>query len=213
MKHLCISASNVRHKRKDSASTKTCELIKGIIKDENNQVEILKLMDYKLKPCKFCGSCIKDGYCTKKDDFNKIFEKIKKSDFLYFVIPHYSIIPSKLSIIFEKINEIFYTGWINDNDFEWELKGKKAFIIAHGGSNLEENPKIKELYNNNIVNPMIYLLKSLGLEVEEKEGNQSYIFGIKSMKVNKKSIFPDMIHDWEKIEKDLKELFIKNSEI
>jgi multimeric flavodoxin WrbA len=208
MKHLCISASNVKPKKNDSGSTKACEIIREIVEDKDNSVEIMKLVNHKLKPCKFCGSCIKDGKCTKKDDFNDIFSEIKKADILYFVVPHYSIIPAKLTMIFEKINEIFYTKWINDPNFKWELKGKKAYIIAHGGTNIEQMPEAINLYEKNLIEPMKFLLKSFGIEVMKNGEKDGYVFGVEKMKEKKKAIFPDMIHDWDKIKKDLKELFI-----
>lgn len=210
MKHLCISASNVKHKKNDSASTKTCEIIKKLVEDKENKVDIIKLVEHKLKPCKFCGSCIKDGECTKKDDFNDIFKKMKKSDIIYFVVPHYSIIPAKLTMIFEKINEIFYTGWIKDPDFEWDLKDKKAFIIAHGGTNIKQMPEAERLYEKNIIDPMKFLLKSFGINVLKNGNTDGYIFGIEEMKEKKKSLFPDMVHDWDKIENDLKEILVEN---
>ncbi len=206
MKHLCISASNVKHKKNNSASTKTCEIIKNIIEDKENKVDVIKLVEHKLKPCKFCGSCVKNGECTKSDDFNEIFKKMKKADKIYFVVPHYSIIPAKMTMIFEKINEIFYTGWIKDPDFKWVLKDKKAFIIAHGGTNIKQMPEAENLYEKNIIEPMKFLLSSFGMNVLKNGEKDGYIFGVEKMEEKKKALFPDMVHDWEKIENDLKEI-------
>ncbi|MGM0641114.1 MAG: flavodoxin family protein [Thermotogota bacterium] len=206
IRHLCISTSNVNHKKNDSASTKTCEIIKDLVEDKENKVNIIKLVEHKLKPCKFCGSCVKDGKCIKKDDFNDIFSKMKKADIIYFVVPHYSIIPAKMTMIFEKINELLYTSWIKDPNFNWVLKDKKAFIIAHGGTNIEEMPEAEKLYEKNIIEPMKFLLKSFGMNVLKNGDTDGYIFGVEKMKEKNKALFPDMIHDWDKIKKDLKEI-------
>jgi len=57
---------------------------------EGAEVEILKLTDYDLGPCRGCGICLfKKGVCQVKDNTNEIFAKIDECDGLILGAPCY----------------------------------------------------------------------------------------------------------------------------
>jgi len=58
---------------------------------EGSEVEILRLTDFEIKPCKGCGLCLfKNGYCVNDGDgVEKIFSKIDKADALLLGTPCY----------------------------------------------------------------------------------------------------------------------------
>ena len=128
MKILCVSCSNVQHKRNESASTKVCELAAEIArrKHESIAVETIRLVDYKLSNCIFCGQCMKDGRCVYDEDFNQIYHKMKESDRVVLVVPFYSVIPSKLIVIMEKVNQLYYTAWLKNPDKSFAFSGKRS---------------------------------------------------------------------------------------
>lgn len=54
------------------------------------QVEILKLTDYEIGPCRGCGLCLfRKGVCQVKDDTNEVFAKIDESDGIILGAPCY----------------------------------------------------------------------------------------------------------------------------
>jgi len=213
MKILSISCSNVLHKKDESASTKVCELV-GEIAREGNEViqnEIIRLVDYKLSNCIFCGQCLNEAKCFHDDDFNQIYQKVREYERLILVVPFYSGIPSKLSMIMEKINQIYYTSWLKNPDEEFCLKGKKAAIIAHGGSNLQDYPEAGKTYQDLLLKPLNYSLESFGFDVVGlDEGSvKGEIFGVEGYNNKDNETFPDMIHNWVAIKEIISPLVNK----
>src|SRR5690606_28356816 len=95
-KFTCISAANIERARHNSASTRTCEMIAGILHDElgdRAEVEIVRLLDYEPVPCRMCGGCFKTLRCAHDPAFNQLFEKLLASDAVFIVSPHYAPIP------------------------------------------------------------------------------------------------------------------------
>jgi multimeric flavodoxin WrbA len=187
------------------------EIIKKDFK-ETIEVKTVPLVNYNFKPCILCGSCSKTGACIYDEDFNDIYSLMGKSDAIFFVVPHYSPIPSKLIMIFEKINEIMYAGWVNDQNYTAPITEKIVGIIGHGGC--PENDKILKYYHDNLITPVARTLKSLSFDVMgvSEEFKYGTAFGLKDENCCKKvedTVFPKIIQDWELIEKRIKPL-VKN---
>ena len=182
MKILCVSCSNVHHKKNESASTKVCELVAEIARrqPESIDVETIKLVEYKLSSCIFCGQCLKEERCVYDENFNQIYQKMKKSDRIILVVPFYSVIPSKLIVIMEKVNQLYYTAWLNNPDTAFAFSGKKIAVIAHGGSILHDNPDTVKVYRNLLLKPLNYSLTSFGFDVVGLDGDnvKGAIFGV-----------------------------------
>jgi len=208
----CISASNTKLMEHESTSTKVCYLIKDmILKDykDNISVDVIPLMDYDIKPCILCGDCFETSNCVYDKEFNKILSQLLKSDGIFVVVPHYSPIPSKLIMIFEKINEILYAGWINNPEYKSSLRNKPVGIIGHGG--MGENEKVLKYYHDHLITPVADTLTSLSLNVIGVNDSfpKGTAFGLKDESCLKKvdnSIFPEIIQDWVTIEDRIKPL-------
>ena len=213
MNILCISAANTVLMGENSASIQVCNLIKKIVGEEQIQasVDIVSLVNYELKFCKLCGDCYTDSTCKFDVAFNELFSRINNADVFFFVVPHYSPIPSKLLALFEKINEIVYASWIKDNNYTAAFTGKPVGIIGHGG--MPENEKILTYYHDNLITPVSNTLKSLSFRVIglNEEYTNGIAFGLeneKSLHDSKDSVFPDIVHNWDLIEERIKP-FIK----
>lgn len=208
----CISASNTKIMGENSASTKVCGIIEDIIRKgfkEGIEVNTVSLVNYNFKPCILCGSCGKTNTCVYDVDFNEIYSMMGKSDAIFFVVPHYSPIPSKLIMIFEKINEIMYAGWINDQNFTSPITQKTVGVIGHGGC--PENDEILKYYHDNLIAPVARTLKSLSFDVIGVDDEFKYgaAFGLKDKNCYVKvenSVFPEIIQDWELIENRIRPL-------
>lgn len=198
MKIGIISASNVSTSGKNSVSLKTCELVKLKLMEnyENADIEIIDLRDYSFLPCDMCEGCSGTLNCIKDNDFNTLWNELKKMDGLIIVCPHYAAIPSKLVIIMEKIQELCYLQYCTGSKETFVLKGKKAGIIAHGG--MVEN--YEEIYNENIIKPLTNMLRAIGMNPVNTVSDNALCFGVKGFSKSSSRITPDIIHDFENIE-------------
>ena len=204
MKIVMVSCSNVLHKKDTSISTRVCELAERVAGQQKQAVitETVRLCDYKLVNCIFCGKCADGAGCAYDPAFNAVYQKLCDSDAIILVVPFYSVIPSRLSMLLEKINQLYYTAWIEQPQARFSLSGKKTAVIAHGGSVLQDNPAAAVNYVELLLKPLNYALKSLGLDVvgPGNENARGVIFGVEGYAESADSIFPDMLHDWEAIE-------------
>ncbi len=215
MKIACISASNSKLADGKSTSIRVCNMIKDIILKETGEdieVDIIALKDYDIKPCILCGACYSNGLCIYDEDFNKLLKALECVQGMFLVVPHYSPIPSKLLMIFEKVNEITYAGWINDPGYQSPFSDMRVGIIGHGG--MVDNEANVKYYHDNLVTPVANTLKALSFLVVQpnNEYPNGVCFGLKDdtcIKKSESSVFPDIIQDWGMIEERIKPLIIK----
>lgn len=200
MKVLCISASNVMNYKKNSASTKTCQIIKKIVEENSNiKADILALSDLELKPCIMCAECSNTGMCINDDGFNNLYMSIKAADGIFVVCPHYAPIPSKLVMILEKLEEMaFLHSCSKKDDSLYPLLNKPVAIIAHGGC----TGNVDEYYKNELLKPLASAFRSVAMDVVgvDNDWPDGIVFGIEAMKESDRSILPDMIHDYDYIQ-------------
>ncbi|ONI46878.1 hypothetical protein AN644_02300 [Candidatus Epulonipiscium fishelsonii] len=82
MKILAISGSG----RKDRM---THNVIKELLKDCKDEVEIISLAGKKINGCIGCTACAGDNKCKVQDDWNEIGEKMEQADMIVFGAPDY----------------------------------------------------------------------------------------------------------------------------
>ena len=198
MKITCISAANVEGARHNSASVHTCELIREQIVDEfpGAEVEIVPLIDYEMKPCRMCGQCQSTQRCVRDEAFNRVFEKLTGAEGIFVVVPHYAPLPSKMMILFEKMQEIAFLNWVVDQNYSFPLAGKPAGIIGHGGQ--ETSDQVLEYYQKMLVNPVTVALGGCGLNIigAGEDLPRGVTFGIRSLQRRPNTAFVDIEHDW-----------------
>ena len=74
------------------SNSRTGQLVEKILDgaaDSGAQIEYFDITKLKIRPCIACDKCHKTGYCSQKDDFNAIFEKIMVTDGLILGSPVY----------------------------------------------------------------------------------------------------------------------------
>ena len=209
VKIVCISTAHTKLAKDQSTSVKVCGLVKELINKEGTgkvDVEIIALKDYEIRPCSLCGGCYESGRCVCDDEINRLLSQIETAQGLFLVVPHYSPIPSKLIMLFEKINEISYAGWINDDKYQSPFYNMPVGIIGHGG--MAESEKVLKYYHDHLVTPVANTLKSLSFKVisMDHDFRNGVCFGLKDDNCIKKvpdSIFPQIIQDWPGIEERL----------
>jgi multimeric flavodoxin WrbA len=163
MKIVCISASNISPARQNSASTRTCELIRDQVAELNPsiEVEIVPLIDYPMKSCRMCGECLPTQRCSQDQAFNQVHDRMQSADGIFLVCPHYAPIPSKVMILLEKLEEMAYLEYCQDNTYLTPLHGKPIGIIAHGGQTEEALP----YYKTTLLDPLANAFASVQMRV------------------------------------------------
>jgi multimeric flavodoxin WrbA len=206
MKIVCLSASNISPARQYSASTHTCELIRDLLAERNpsTEVEIVTLIDYAMKPCRMCGECFPTLRCSQDEAFNQIHAKLQSSDAVFLVCPHYAPIPSKVMILLEKLEEMAYLKYCQDNSCHTPLHGKPIGIIAHGGQTEEALP----YYKTALLDPLANAFASVQMRVigAGEQWPNGATFGIKRLTMPSDSIFVTIEHDWQVIRQRIQPL-------
>ena len=205
MKIVCISASNTTYMGDNSASTQVCRLIKKYIvsKISDAAVEIIPLMNQKISFCLLCGDCSENGCCPYDQSFNYIYSHLKKANALFFVVPHYSPLPSKLLALFEKIHENLYGNLIRIPQFRSPFENIPALIIGHG--DMIESEETLNYYHETIIKPIANTLASFGCEIigYNDQYPKGLPFGLRDetcIKFTGDSVFPEFIHQWDRLE-------------
>ena len=200
-KITCISASNIVGAKANSASTRTCLLIKDKIQHiakVKTDIEIIRLIDYGLVPCQMCGKCFNDLACVNDEGFNQIHAKMAASDAIFLVCPHYAPIPSKVMVLLEKLEEMVFLRTTNNPDYRFTLFNKPIGIIVHGGQTEEALPYYKEYLLELIANAMSSIqMRVIGAGDNWKKG---VAFGIQNITKPQGTIFVSIEHDWKLIE-------------
>jgi multimeric flavodoxin WrbA len=125
----------------------TSGLVQAVLRGleaEGGETELIHLNKLDIKPCIACdngwGKCRKEGICILEDDFQKLREKIAKSDALIFATPVYWHDLSESAKIFLDRLRRCETG----RGFK-TFTGKKAIGIASAGGS--GRGAVRALYN------------------------------------------------------------------
>lgn len=208
MKITCISAANVEPARKHSASTRACELIRELAQAECDvQVEILPLIDYELTPCRMCGQCLAAGECIRDNAFNQIYAKLAETDAVFVVCPHYAPLPSKLMMLLEKLEEICYLNWCQNQQYQTIIYRKPIGLVAHGGQPMDA----ASYYKTALLDPLALAFASIQMRVArvDEQWPNGVAFGIQKLSLPPGEIFVRIEDDWEAIRSRLAPL-VKN---
>jgi multimeric flavodoxin WrbA len=128
---------------------KSSEIENIIKKNENHDIEIIKMSEIKVEGCIACEKCGSIGKCilpeTKNDNFEYVFMKMKKADAILLITPIYSPYPSRLTALMERLLSISFFGNMIGK-YERPLKNKKVGIICYGSTKIEDDKQLKLLF-------------------------------------------------------------------
>jgi len=211
MKVVCLSASNIEKAKNQSTSTRTCEMVRDILferlkdaPEPDLDVEIVRLIDYEPVPCRMRGECFYTGWCAHDDAFNQIYAKLVAADAVFIVSPHYAPIPSKLVMIFEKLEEMVYLRSQNDPNYIFPLHRKPVGVIGHGG----QTEEAVSYYKSALLDPIATVLTAVQMQVVGANEKWPYgvAFGIQDIVKTEDSIFVKIDHDWDLIRERIRPL-------
>lgn len=98
---------------------------------ENNEVEIISVSDYKVKPCIGCNTCFEreDNSCFQKDDMVEVYKKLADADAIVIASPVYFYgISAQLKAIIDRLH----------TPFRNTFKVKKLGLLLVAGATLPE---------------------------------------------------------------------------
>lgn len=156
---VCICASDLKGREGRKNARRICGILCKALAKEGCFTEILDLQDYALAPCTGCGECRGEEEtgamgCARDQNFNHLYRKIEKADFLFFVSPHYAPIPAGLCMLLEKIKQLAsLPGWKNPS-YRPRLCGKLSGIISYGAEGEEALMNYKAMVNDTIADAL-----------------------------------------------------------
>ncbi|OON84741.1 FMN reductase [Oribacterium sp. C9] len=111
----------------------TERLVDAFIKgaEDNNTIEVISVIDYKVNPCIGCNSCfMREGHeCFQNDDMTRIYSKLKEADMILIASPVYFYgISAQLKAVIDRL----HTPMRN------EFHIKKLGLILVGAATLPE---------------------------------------------------------------------------
>lgn len=92
-----VSGSPIKNSNTDRA-------LKLALESTGLKTEFIKLMDYKVEPCRACLACSKTGKCVIKDDGIELAQKVKQADALIVAgFATYSTLDSRTKTFIERL--------------------------------------------------------------------------------------------------------------
>ena len=87
MNNIVILTGSMR--KNGNTATMAKSFAEGAVK--NNNVDIISVADYSVKPCIGCNSCFtrEDNKCFQNDDMGQIYEKLRNADIVVIASPVY----------------------------------------------------------------------------------------------------------------------------
>ena len=97
-------------------------------------VEKVQLSNYKIEYCDGCLTCDETGLCHKKDDVEKLLEKVKAADGIIFISPtRWSLLSGDMKVFMDRWNPLAGRGVFD---------GKKSLVVSVGQTKIEESESI-----------------------------------------------------------------------
>lgn len=76
-------------RKNGNSETMAQAVASGLLSQDDNTVEYIRLNKLKISPCQACGGCNTSGNCIIKDDMSELYLKTDEADRLFLVSPIY----------------------------------------------------------------------------------------------------------------------------
>jgi multimeric flavodoxin WrbA len=143
----------------------------------NHRFEFIRIAEKNIQGCTACEKCADSGDCVlsrdNKDDFNEIVQRCIKNDILLIITPIYSPYPSRLIAFMERLLSTSFFPYMK-NKKEKPLLGKKTGIFCYGSEKIEDDKKLKILFQKCLMNDYSFYDVDYEYLNKEKEPNSKY---------------------------------------
>jgi len=105
MNKVVVLVGSLRHN--GNTSLLASSFVKGA-KENDNEVTVISVADYKVTPCSGCNACRKrkDNSCIVKDDMQKVFSVLKEADVIILASPVYFYgLSARLKAIIDRLHQ------------------------------------------------------------------------------------------------------------
>lgn len=192
-----LSASQYSGSGTDSISLRAA----GLLKDRLEQLkpgcspDIIDMRLYGMQSCIMCGDCAVHPRCSRDAPFNDLLDRLRDCDELAVIVPIYAGLPSRLVIIMEKLQEMFWLRYARSADTTEITKIRRVGICAHGG----QTDDFEDHYRQNIIIPLTSCCNALGMRVLNDSQEAAICFGVTGYVTTEGHQFPQSQHDMSSV--------------
>jgi multimeric flavodoxin WrbA len=117
------------------------------------------MSDNRIEGCTSCYCCAKAGKCvlsnSDSDKFEDVYHRLISSDAILIITPVYSVIPSRLTALFERLTSVlFSTGLLGKP--ENPLCGKKVAVVNYCSNKICDETQIKLIFQKFLMSEYSY---------------------------------------------------------
>ena len=98
-------------------------------------VEYLRLCDYRIEGCRECYNCSATGYCSTKDDYQPILDKMLEADRLIFATPvFFMTVCAQAKLLIDRGQCLWVRHTVLHKPLFEPKRDRRGLLIAVGGS-------------------------------------------------------------------------------
>jgi len=130
MKVLGIAGSP---RRGGNTDTLLAEMLRGAA-SKGAETKTIILSTLKIKPCRHCDECLKDGCCIVQDDMQMIYEELEAADRIILASPVQFMGPTaELKAMIDRCQALWARKYVLKVPPLNPVKNRKGFFISAGG--------------------------------------------------------------------------------
>ncbi len=121
-------------KEKSDTFRMTDSFLKGLNRDQQNEVTVINVIEKNIAPCRGCFGCWAkmDGHCVIDDDQNAILDLYQKADFVIWSFPLYCYaMPSHLKAVLDRTIPLVKMKMVQDADGKVQHEALADFSRLH----------------------------------------------------------------------------------
>ena len=124
-----------------------------------HEFDFIRMADNRIESCSSCYCCVKAGKCvlpnSDSDKFENVFHRLIIADAILIITPVYSLIPSRLTALFERLTSVLFSTDLLGKP-ENPLWGKKAAIVNYCSNKICDETQIKLIFQKFLMSDFSY---------------------------------------------------------
>ena len=154
---------NTSPKGSNSQTLRLVEAVLNGARSNGAEAELVDLCKLNIKYCNACGVCYKKGKCSKKDDFQSLYEKILAADGLVMGSPNYfRSVTAQMKTMIDRMADAVHCQL---------LTGKYTVNVATSGG-IDQYKQVVEYLNQIMLNFGSFITGSTGVSM--RQGSKAF---------------------------------------